>query len=226
MVTRLTDDVWWVDLGGTNAFVVDDGALTLVDTGMPWHAGAVERALSRVGSPADVERVLITHFDIDHVGGLARLDLDATVYVGADDAPYLRGEQRPPWDNHKGWLQRATEPIRPVPELPVESVADGDTVGSFEAVHTPGHTPGHTVFVSEALSVGLLGDLVMGAGEYETPPWYFAYDGTRAAASLAEFADRAPDFEVGCHGHGTPVVGGAAERVRAAARAATAGDRG
>jgi glyoxylase-like metal-dependent hydrolase (beta-lactamase superfamily II) len=222
MVTTLTDDVWWVDLQGTNAFLVDDGALTLVDAGMPWHSSRLARAISQVGSVGDIERVLVTHFDIDHVGGLGRLGgLDATVYVGAEDAPYLRGDERPPWSNRKGVLQRALDLTRSTPDLPVEAVEDGDTVSSFTAYHTPGHTPGHTAFVSEELSVGLLGDLVVESdGRYELPPWYLNYDGDRARESLVDFADRAGDFAVACQGHGTPFVDRGSERVADAARRA------
>jgi glyoxylase-like metal-dependent hydrolase (beta-lactamase superfamily II) len=224
MTTTLTDEVWWVDLQGTNAYVVDDGALTLVDAGFPWQAGTIERALSRIGSVGDVERVLITHADLDHVGGLGRIDgLDATVYVGAADEPYLLGEKRPPWDNRKGAFQRVTDLLRSAPTLPVEPVADGDTVGSFTAYHTPGHTPGHTAFVSEALSAGLLGDLVAASGEgYERPPWYLSYDDDRARESLVDFADRAPAFEAACQGHGSPFATEGSRRVQAAARRAGA----
>jgi glyoxylase-like metal-dependent hydrolase (beta-lactamase superfamily II) len=223
MVTRLAAGIYWLDLQGTNAYVVDDGGtLTLVDTGMPWTAGTVARALDRIGSVAAVERVLLTHVDFDHVGGLNRIDgLDATVYVGREDEPYLRGEQKPPWDNRKGALQRATDWWRSGPALPVEALADGDTVGSFTAYHTPGHTPGHTAFVSESLRLGAVGDLVSERdGAYRLPPWYLAYDEERASESLREFAERAPAFEIACQGHGTPFVSGGSDRVAEAARRA------
>ncbi len=222
MVTTLTDDSWWVDLQGTNAFLVDDGALTLVDAGMPWHRSRLARAISQVGSVGDIERVIVTHFDIDHVGGLDRLGgVDATVYIGAEDAAYLRGDERPPWGNRKGILQRALDLTRSTPDLPIETVADGDTVGSFTAHHTPGHTPGHTAFVSEELSLGLLGDLVVESdGRFELPSWYLNYDTDRVRDSLVDFADRAGDFAVACQGHGTPFVDRGSARIADAARRA------
>lgn len=220
MVTVLADGVWWVDLPGTNVYLVaDDDSLTLIDAGMPWTDDTVARAIDQVGGAGSVDRVLVTHFDFDHVGGLETIrGLDAPVYVGTGDAGYLRGEERPPWTNRKGVLQRATDWLHSAPDLPVRSVADGETVGSFTAYHTPGHTPGHTVFVSEELSVGLVGDLVWtNDGGFELPPWYLAYDHDRARDSLLGFADRAPDFEVVCQGHGTPAVTGGADRIREAA---------
>jgi len=228
MVTVLADGVWWVDLPGTNVYLVADGGeLTLVDAGFPWTSGAVECAIEQVGGRGAVDRVLITHVDVDHVGGLHRIDgLDAPVYVGSADAPYLLGEEKPPWTNRKGAVQRATRWCRRAPDLPVREVADGERVGSFTAYHTPGHTPGHTAFVSEDLSVGLVGDLVSRAGNtFDLPPWYLAYDDDRARASLVDFVDRAPDFEIVCQGHGTPAVTGGSGRVRAAAtRARSDGD--
>lgn len=220
MATVLADGVWWVDLPGTNVYLVADGdSLTLVDTGMPWTGGTVARAIDQIGGEGSVDRVLVTHFDFDHVGGLETIrGLDAPVYAGATGAAYLLGEEKPPWTNRKGALQRATDWLHSATDLPVRTVADGDTVGSFTAYHTPGHTPGHTAFVSEELSVGLVGDLIWATdGSFELPPWYLASDHDQARNSLLEFADRIPDFEIVCQGHGTPAVTGGAERLRAAA---------
>jgi glyoxylase-like metal-dependent hydrolase (beta-lactamase superfamily II) len=220
MVTVLADGVWWVDLPGTNVYLVADGdSLTLVDAGMPWTDGTVARAIDKIGGEGSVDRVLVTHFDFDHVGGLETIrGLDAPVYVGTADAGYLRGEERPSWTNRKGALQRATDWLHSTPDLPVRAVDDGETVGSFTAYHTPGHTPGHTAFVSKELSVGLVGDLIWATGDgFELPPWYLAYDHDQARESLVAFADRAPDFGIVCQGHGTPAVTGGAERIRGVA---------
>lgn len=208
MVTRLGDGVWWYDLGGVNAYLVDDGGtLTLVDTGMPWHGRRVTLSIDDTGhSLQDVERVLVTHYDLDHVGGLGRLHgLDATVYVGAADAPFLTGTAKPPLSNRKGLLQRLMGPLASAPDLPVETVADGDTVESFTAYHTPGHTPGHTAFVSESLGVAFLGDLVReSGGELAASPWFISYDSGQVHESVRDLAERAPGFDVAAMGHGVP----------------------
>jgi glyoxylase-like metal-dependent hydrolase (beta-lactamase superfamily II) len=223
MVTRLGDGVWWFDCQGTNAYLVEDGdALTLVDTGMPWHADRIRSGIEQVaGSLSAVDQVLITHFDFDHVGGLNSLvkdGLDAPVAVGVDDEPYLARRQRPTWNNQKGLFQRVTDLTRDPPAVPIDTVTDGDTVGNFEAYHTPGHTPGHTVFVDEDLSLAMVGDLVRESdGEFGVPPWYLNYDHDQAQESLRSYVDRAPSVDIVCQGHGTPFVERGSEHLSAAA---------
>ncbi len=211
MATRLADGVWWFDLQGVNAYLVEDAdGLTLVDAGMPWHRNRLVRELETVaGSAAAVDRVLVTHADFDHVGNLDLGGLDAPVSVGVDDEAALSGSGRPGWTNPKGALQRVTGLVQEPPEVAVEPLADGDSVGGFTAHHTPGHTPGHTCFVHEGLSAAFLGDLVRERdGAFERPPWFLNADHDRAGESIVDFAGRAPGYEIACPGHGTPVASG------------------
>lgn len=223
MVTALSDGVWWFDLGGVNAYLIDeavatDGAvsgLTLVDAGMPWHGTKLPAAITDAGyEPADIERIVLTHYDLDHVGALADLDTDATIYVGGADAPFVTGDERPPWTNHKGLLQRLTGGFVTPPSNPVEIVADGDTVGSFTVYETPGHTPGHVAYVSEAAGVAMLGDLVReSGGSLAASSWIISYDTDAVETSITDLAERAPAFAVLGMGHGRPFRRGGRERL-------------
>ncbi|WP_327053230.1 MBL fold metallo-hydrolase [Halomicrococcus gelatinilyticus] len=217
MATELAAGVWWLDLGNVNCYLADDDdTLTLVDAGTPFDRRDVTTGVRDAGyGVSDIERVLVTHYDFDHVGALARLpDLDATVHVGDPDAAFLTGERRPDWHNHKGALQRATGPLLSTPDLPVEVVADGDEVGSFTAYHAPGHTPGHVVYVSEALDVAFLGDLVRERdGELAASPWVVSYDTDAVTESVRSLADRLPAFSVAAMGHGVPFVRDGSERL-------------
>ncbi|MFC7187037.1 MBL fold metallo-hydrolase [Halorubrum yunnanense] len=221
MATELADGVWRFELRGVSAYLVDDGAPALVDAGTPWEEAAIREGVAEAGvALADVERVLLTHYDLDHVGTLAALtpELDATVYTGAFDAALLRGERSPPWRNHKGALQRVAGLFTTLPELAVEAVADGERLGSFTAYHTPGHTPGHVAYVSEDLGVGLLGDLVSESdGALEPSEWVISYDTDAVLESIRDLADRAPPFEVACVGHGNPLSSGGSEALSALA---------
>jgi glyoxylase-like metal-dependent hydrolase (beta-lactamase superfamily II) len=220
MVTELIDGVWWLDVGGVNAYLVDDDAVTLVDAGMPWHGDDIVAGLAEAGfALADVERVLLTHYDLDHVGGLPRLDgQDVTVYGSSHDLAVLTGARVPDWRNHKGLLQRITDPLRTRPTVETEAVEDGDAVGSFTVYETPGHTPGHLAFVSESLSVAFLGDLVReSGGRFESSPWLLSHDTDAVRDSIRSLAERAPDFEVAAPGHGVPFERDGARHLRALA---------
>ncbi|MFB6188743.1 MAG: MBL fold metallo-hydrolase [Halapricum sp.] len=217
MATELAAGLWWYDLRGVNAYLIDDdGVLTLVDAGTPFSRRRLILGLDRAGySPSNIDRVLVTHYDFDHVGGLGRLQrLDATIYAGTPDARLITGKGKPDWRTHKGFSQRLTAPFLSSPSDPVETVEDGDTVGSFTVYHTPGHTPGHVCYVSEDHSVAFLGDLVReDDGRLEPSPWIMSDDTDQVRASIRRLADEVPDFEVAAMGHGVPFREGGRDRL-------------
>ncbi|MFB6069804.1 MAG: MBL fold metallo-hydrolase [Halanaeroarchaeum sp.] len=215
MARTLTDDVRWIDLGSVNAYLVDADVLTLVDAGMPWHADDVRSAIRETGAdPGDVGRLLVTHYDPDHVGGIPRLALgDVPVHAGERDADLVAGRRRPRLDTWKGFTQRISRVLHDAVEVPVTPVADGDRIGAFEAVHTPGHTRGHTAYVADDLDVAFVGDLVTSdGGDLSPTPWYLSADTDAAAESIARLAERVEGISVVAPGHGEPVTsdGGAA----------------
>jgi glyoxylase-like metal-dependent hydrolase (beta-lactamase superfamily II) len=219
---RLGDRLWRLDLGSVNAYLVDDDVLTLVDAGTPWSANGIVAGVGAAGfDVVDVERVLVTHYDLDHVGALAKLtpDLKAPVRIAEPDLSYFVGTDAPPLGNHKGALQRVTRPLLSVPDLPVEPVEDGESVGSFRAYHTPGHTPGHVCYVSEDRDAALVGDLLReSGGRLEPSPWLLSYDTDAVGESVRTLAARAPSFSVAGPGHGDPVEERASDQVVALAR--------
>lgn len=221
MSRRLTEGVWLLDLGlvepvDSYAYLVDDpveGTVTLVDAGLFLNRPTLEAELAAAGEGyalADVDRVLVTHYDLDHVGGLrAFAGSGVPVYVGTDDAALLAGDADPPLLHHKGLFHRVTRQVWPFPDVEVVPVGDADTVGGFRAYHTPGHNPGHTVYVHGGLGVAFLGDLVWGEdGELTTPIRFDSYDMDELAASVRDLAARAGEFEVAAMGHGDPLTSG------------------
>jgi glyoxylase-like metal-dependent hydrolase (beta-lactamase superfamily II) len=208
MLVHLRGDVWQIDCGGVNAYLAADDVLTLVDTGTPWDGATVRTAIREAGfEVADLGRILVTHYDLDHVGSLASLaaETGATVHMGAADAPFLMGKEQPPALTLKGAVQRLTGPLVDRPETDPELMADGDAAGSFVAHHTPGHTPGHTAYVSDALDAAFVGDLVVESdGELDPSPWFLSYDTGSVRESIHDLADRAPAVDVLGIGHGVP----------------------
>lgn len=217
MAAKLPDRLWHVDCetrDKPNVYLVDDGDVTLVDAGWPGDAATVRAALRDAGFElADVDRVLLTHYDADHVGGLSKLtpELDAPVYIHDLEAPYVAGDQLPPWTArhgieavHRLYYRRLT-----LPDLPIRSIGGGDTIGDFRVYHTPGHTPGHVVYVHEDLSAAFLGDLAYAIGEHlHSSGRITSYDAAQIAESIQLLYDRVEDLRYVCPGHGPPLADG------------------
>lgn len=233
MSRRLREGVWLLELGlvkpfASNAYLVDEPALgidggdvTLVDTGLWWNEPSIREELATVGyTPADLDRVLITHYDLDHVGGLNRLvpDFDGPVYVGSPDLDLLDGTDDPNLFHHKGLFHRVARRLFPLPDVDLRPVYDGDSIGRFRSYATPGHNPGHVVYHHEDVSTAFLGDLVWeDDGELTTPIRFDSYDMDRLKSSVTGLPGRIPAFDVAAMGHGTPLVSGGAEALRALA---------
>jgi glyoxylase-like metal-dependent hydrolase (beta-lactamase superfamily II) len=217
MARWLTDGVWLLETGlaaplAANTYLVDDpddGTVTLVDTGLYYNVPSLPAEVRAAGYDlAAVDRVLLTHYDLDHVGGLHRLaPFDVPVYVGAADAALLTGAESPPLCHHKGLFHRVARRLHPFPDADLRPVAEGDRVGGFTAYHTPGHNPGHTVYVHADLGAAFLGDLVWADdGGLTTPIAFDSYDMEAVRESVRALAGRVPDFEVAAMGHGRPLT--------------------
>jgi hydroxyacylglutathione hydrolase len=99
---------------------------------------------------------------------------------------------------------------------PAHSVAhrlrEGDELGGFTAIETPGHSPGHVSFWRERDRVLVLGDVLFGQdpllsrpGLHE-PPAMFTLDARRNRDSARKAAALQP--RVVCFGHGPPLTDG------------------
>jgi glyoxylase-like metal-dependent hydrolase (beta-lactamase superfamily II) len=221
MATALAEDIWQCALRGVNAYLVRDDGPTLVDAGTPWDEEMLREGLAEADvAVSDIGRVLLTHYDLDHVGTLAALtpDLDAPVHAGEFDAAILTNRRSPPMRNHKGAFQRLAGLLMTHPSLDIKAIRDGEEIGSFTAYQTPGHTPGHMAYVSGELSVGFLGDLVTESnGTLEAAGWAMSYDTGAVRESIVRLADRAPAFDIAGVGHGSPITSDGSEALSALA---------
>lgn len=215
MATELTDGLWHVDCttrDKPNVFLVDDGTLTLVDAGWPPDEDTVRKGFADAGYHlSDVDRILLTHYDADHVGTLSRLTpaLDAELFVHVRDAPYVAGERLPPWTARNGIeaLHRLYYSRLTLPDLPVNSVEDGNDIGGFTAVHTPGHTPGHLAYVHDGLGAVFTGDLAWElGGELRSSGRLTSYDRSQVGPSLERLVDHLEGIDHLCPGHGSPTA--------------------
>ncbi len=196
-------------IGGPTLIVNEDGA-TLVDTGYPGYEEATFALLESLGRDrGSLRSVLVTHSDGDHIGCLPAIvaATGAVVHASAPEIEVIEG-------------RRAAKNGRTV-DLPVtvdRIVADGDVLplhGGIRVIGTPGHTPGHVAYLVEAHNLLIAGDSLNAndAGSVFGASPQFSLDLEEARASVLKLADLAPDSI--CFGHGLPVVGDAAERLRA-----------
>jgi glyoxylase-like metal-dependent hydrolase (beta-lactamase superfamily II) len=85
---------------------------------------------------------------------------------------------------------------------------EGDEVGGFIVIETPGHTIGHISFWRESDRVLVIGDVVAnmniwtGVPMLREPERYFSHDPARNRRSAKRLADLNPSLI--CFGHGPP----------------------
>ena len=79
-----TLDIYWIDSegGGSTLLVTPEGESVLVDTGNPGErdAARIHKVATQVAGLKRIDHVIITHFHVDHFGGLA--DLAALMPIG------------------------------------------------------------------------------------------------------------------------------------------------
>lgn len=153
-----------------NVYVlVDRDGLTLVDTGLPYSHARILPFVTRLGfAPEQVRRILLTHADRDHVGGLAALQArtGARVYAGQMEGEALAAGRETRRLRLRPWQRRLLRLLRPffatlIPGRADEMIADGDLLpmlGGLRVLATPGHTPGHLSFFAEQRGVLFAGD--------------------------------------------------------------------
>jgi len=123
--------------------------------------GDVDRILAAIDKlELTVERILLTHGHLDHVGGAAEL-------AAALDVP-IEGPQREDAFLIEGaHYARQCEMFGLPPQdgfTPTRWLEDGDTVSvgneTLRVLHTPGHTPGHVVFFHPEAELAQVGDVL------------------------------------------------------------------
>ena len=206
-----------------NAYVVNADILTLIDTGTPGGAAAILAAIRAVGrEPSDVGRILLTHRHADHAGNAAELarTTGATVHVAPLEARYLRDGVEQPRPSPATPMGRALVPYVKValpwalPPMPVEEgLKDGEAIGPFQVIATPGHTAWHVSLLWEDRGLLFAGDAA--ANLTGVGPHPASDDPAQAVDSFGRLAER--DFESAVFGHGRVVRSRASDAFRAAA---------
>jgi glyoxylase-like metal-dependent hydrolase (beta-lactamase superfamily II) len=201
----------------------DGGEYTLIDTGITGSADAICEALASLGG-GTLRHIVLTHCHDDHAGAAAELAerTGAEVLAGADDAPFIRGEQPQPapkiTERERPFFESITPGVPSAPPCRVDrELRDGDTIdfgGGANVVHVPGHTPGSIALYLPAHRVLFTGDTI---ASVEGKPILGPFNVDRALAKASFHRQAALDVDIACFGHGEPLVGDAGAALRAAA---------
>ncbi|MDR1205207.1 MAG: MBL fold metallo-hydrolase [Peptococcaceae bacterium] len=140
----------------------DDHHLVLIDAGDANQIESVKAAISKAGFSAEqLTTVILTHQDLDHIGGVPNLQAIAPsvkILAHEAEAPYMDGRQTPARlaAMEAGYANLSEERKREYNHLKAvwanlkihidQTLSDKEVLpicGGIEAVHTPGHMPGH-----------------------------------------------------------------------------------
>ena len=201
----LADGVWQLDAfpaHSVNAYLVDD---ILFDCRTRWAAGRITRELRG----RKVSMLALTHAHPDHWGAAPELSATLGIPVACheSDLGVVSGERlagshfafqlgRLFWEN--GTCDN------------VVTLRDGDMVGDFRVVHTPGHSDGHVIYFRESDGLAIVGDLFNTMGMWtrririEEPPANLSVDMTENRRSIMKLLELGPSMVL--PGHGTPLV--------------------
>jgi glyoxylase-like metal-dependent hydrolase (beta-lactamase superfamily II) len=197
---ELAEGVWQLDgfpKNNVNVYVIGD---VLIDAGMPFDKGRIAKQIMG----REISAHALTHSHPDHVGASHAIcsDLGLPLWCGADDVESVeRGQTATRFFG--GWVPGpAAHPVD-------KALHEGDEVGGFKVLDTPGHSPGHISYWRESDKTLLCGDVFFGynpfllIGGLREPPRLFSFDPAQNRDSARRLARLEP--ELVCFGHGPPL---------------------
>ena len=201
---KITDRVYALDsTKGAYAYIIFGEENILIDTGFSFRGKALLKELTALNiNLDDIKHILLTHYDLDHIGNAARLErlTGATLWASEVDRPYILGEKdRPGFKKYLPYVFRVKKPksINPYPQ---DGKLDGITI-----IPTPGHTPGHVCLLFE--DVLFVGDLVESQKGTLLPyPSFWNWNTPALKISIKEISHY--PFNWICPAHGKPLKRG------------------
>jgi glyoxylase-like metal-dependent hydrolase (beta-lactamase superfamily II) len=207
--------------GANTYLLVGDDGLALVDTGFFGRADRILEQIKALGySHSDIDRIIITHHHVDHIGSLAELKkvTQAEVMAHPADAPYIDGRLPQPGPARPQWFGKflarfnwlwSIEPV--VVDVLVNDGDELPILGGIKILHTPGHTPGSICLYLESKQLLIAGDLLANSFGLKLPSRGFTVDTAQEMQSIKRVAGM--DFDIICFGHGSPILHGARKAV-------------
>jgi glyoxylase-like metal-dependent hydrolase (beta-lactamase superfamily II) len=198
-VQALADDLWQLSgrpANNVNVYVIGD---VLIDAGTPLDRRRVLRQLA----DRPISAHALTHAHPDHYGASHAVceRLGLPLWCGAGDVEAVES----------GKIAGRGGRMLPGPHShPVaRSLREGDEVGGFTVLETPGHSPGHVSFWREADRTLLCGDVMWGynpfrlGGPIREPLKLLSPDVRLNRESARRIVALEPSLV--CFGHGPPL---------------------
>jgi len=214
----------------------DEKDVVLFDAGLPGMDKKFFEIAADTGVPFErLNKVLITHSDMDHIGSLAQIinihGGDITVFAHKEEKPYIECELPPlRLKQMEASICSMAEPMREQIVIMIEKLKrsyrmfkvivdkpleDGEVLqvcGGITCIYTPGHTPGHMSYYIEMFKLLIAGDILQIIdGSLEKCPDFTILDNGANIASLK----RLRQFEIDkivCY-HGGLFHGDASQRI-------------
>jgi len=161
----------------------DDNNVILVDAGLPGGLPDIKEEMNKTGVSFDkLDKIIITHQDMDHIGGLPDIlresDHEIKVLAHEEDKPYIQGEKRlnkitperreqlekqlksMPEEQRNAMQKLFQNPPTAKVDETLKDEVELPYCGGIRIIHTPGHTPGHIVLYLKQSKILIAGDLL------------------------------------------------------------------
>lgn len=185
----------------------------LVDTGLPGMLPQFQKAFEEAGIDfGRLNRIIITHSDMDHVGSLSQIVATSThpieVWAHVEEKPYIQAD-RPPirMEQMKDQFEHLPEERRKQMMALYESLRDNykrlkvtvtheiqdrevlPCCGGIELIHTPGHTLGHVCLYHRGSKTLIAGDCLNAVnGKLVAAPDFTMIDKAQYKTTLKKLA--------------------------------------
>lgn len=213
---EIVPNIHQFSLLSANVFlIIEKKGLTLVDTAMHSSTNKIVRFIQDLGhNPADLKQILITHTDMDHVGGAKALkELSRAKIYASESGARAMAEGKPPRELKLGkiggflfslMLKSSRQSKLEIDEI----LAPGQKLsilGGLEVIDTAGHTPCHLSFYAKKPGILFAGDSLRSRTDkllFNLSP-VITWDREKSINAVKRQAELKPKFV--CTGHG-PVV--------------------
>jgi glyoxylase-like metal-dependent hydrolase (beta-lactamase superfamily II) len=185
--------------------IKENDDIMLVDTGYPGQLQQLHEAIEKAGMHFQkINRIIITHHDLDHIGCLSGIANDlhgkAEILSHETEKPYVQGDIKPlKLVQMEARLDSLNERMKSLYEGMKRgfmlstakvntTVVDGDEIpfyGGIKIIHTPGHTHGHISLYLEHIKTLISGDtLFCEGGKLVAAPPFANFNNEQAKKSI------------------------------------------